>query len=167
MAIKQNQATTKSRVSERRERLKMQRQRADEMAAEAAGVELPTAAPEPESEEKGGLPQVLARHLNGPGSEKMQGRQKMLLKLYKIMSQKSGDDAEMIKGTPFTKEGVAAMMDMLRKRAANEGAKGAAMAGGFINFLKPQSDDQPAVSGASVDKLKLLSRIVAKAKLGD
>lgn len=166
MAIKQSQAQTKSRVSERRERLKMQRQRADEIAAEAAGAELPGEADD-QSKEKSGLPQVLARQLNGAGAQKMQGRQKMLLKIYKIMSQKSGDSAEMIKGTPFTKEGVATLMDMLRKRAANEGAKGAAMAGGFINYLKPQTDDQPAVSGASIDKLKLLARIASQAKKGD
>lgn len=176
MPITQKTTAGKSRLEQRRERLQMQHKRRIE-AAQQGGATPVVEDPAPAADGAGGgaaagagfgamagggLQHIMQKQMNDVGKEKMEFRQKMLMNIYKILTTNAGGGAEQVKGTPFTVEGVEKMMGMLRERAANEGQNGAAMAGGFINYLKPTSDDQPAVSGASVEKLQLVARMASQ-----
>lgn len=104
----------------------------------------------------------LRKRLSSAGKAEMASRQKVVMKVYQMLCKQPEGGSKMIPDTPFTEFGVTQAMKLLRERAANEGAPGAGMAGGFITFLAPADAEEPAVSGASVAKLQHLSRMATK-----
>ncbi len=97
----------------------------------------------------------LAALLGGEAPSKLHG--KILMQIYGILTQSSGSDTKMVPGTQFSEQGVQDLMNKLRMRAANESQKGAKIAGMLLNFLTPKEDEKDVISGASGDKLRVLS----------
>lgn len=93
----------------------------------------------------------------GPGGKR--GRQrKLLMKVYKVLTQTPADTEGHVPDTPFTATGVARLMEMLRSRSEDPSAAGAKIAGGLLNFISPGEDETATSSGASVEKLQMLAR---------
>lgn len=93
----------------------------------------------------------------GPGAKRNRQR-KLLMKVYKVLTQTPADTEGHVPDTPFTATGVARLMDMLRSRAADPSAAGAKIAGGLLNFISPGEGETATSSGASVEKLQMLAR---------
>ena len=98
----------------------------------------------------------------GGGAPEM--RRKAAARVYRMLTNTPPDETGMVEGTPFSKTGVARLMEGLRERAANEGQPGAKVAAGLLNFLAP-SEGEPEVHGASLDRLQRVAR-TASARLG-
>ena len=95
--------------------------------------------------------------MGGPGGKRNRQR-KLLMKVYKVLTQTPADDEGLVPDTPFTATGVARLMEMLRTRAEDPSATGAKIAGGLLNFISPGKDETATSSGASVEKLQMLAR---------
>ncbi len=102
--------------------------------------------------------------LSNRGTEEFKARRKVVMNLYKRLTSQPRGGSPIIEDTPFSEAGVSAVMAKLRERAANESAKGAKVAGGLITFLSPDSPDDASISGASIERLKQLSRLVTRYK---
>lgn len=87
------------------------------------------------------------------------GRQKkMLLKIFKVLTQTPQDENGYVAGTPFTETGVARLMNMLKARSADPSKPGAKVAESLLRFISPSEGEEASASGASVEKLQALSR---------
>lgn len=92
-------------------------------------------------------------------------RRKALGRMARILTDTPADGTGAVPGTPFTRAGVAALVDTLGKRARNEGAPGAKMAARILTFLQArQGDAEGDVHGVSVQKLQRLAKFTASGK---
>lgn len=91
-------------------------------------------------------------------------RRKAAARVYRMLTNTPPDETGMVEDTPFSKTGVARLMEGLRERAANEGQPGAKVAAGLLNFLAP-SEGEPEVHGASLERLQRVARM-AGTRLG-
>lgn len=98
--------------------------------------------------------------LDGIGGDAKRDRQKkLLMKVYRVMTQTPDDGRGLVNGTPFTEAGVERLMSMLDSRKG-ESEIGAKVAAAALNFISPSDGEEATVSGASVAKLQnLASRI--------
>lgn len=86
-------------------------------------------------------------------------RRKALGRMARILTDTPADAAGTVPGTPFTRAGVAVLMDTLGKRARNEGAPGAKMAARVLTFLRAEpGEPEGEVHGVSVQKLQRLAK---------
>lgn len=86
-----------------------------------------------------------------------QARRKAIARIYRVLTDTPADDGGMVEDTPFSKAGVARLMETLRGRAANEGQPGARVAAGLIKFLTPK-DGEAEVHGVSLERLKRVAK---------
>ena len=154
MAAQKKRQSPADRLAERRSRLQSLQNRREAIA------ENPTADAIPGKPEGDGLGKMLKDRLTNTGQSKIQSRQMMMLKVYKMLADNATAGSDMVPGTPFTADGVAKMMDMLRKRAAMEDLKGSSLAAGFVTYLAGNAEEEAVVGGASVKKLQLLAKLV-------
>jgi len=94
----------------------------------------------------------------GAGGPKRGLQRKMLMKVYKVLTQTPADAGGHVADTPFTETGVARLMELLRARSSDPSAQGAKVAGGLLNFISPSEGESATPSGASVEKLQMLAR---------
>lgn len=96
----------------------------------------------------------------GEAGPKRARQRKMLMKVYKVLTQTPEDENGKVPETPFTQSGVARLMQILRDRAADPSQPGAKVAENLLNFINPSEGESATSSGASVEKLQMLSRRV-------
>lgn len=94
------------------------------------------------------------------------GRRKMMVKLYKVMTGKPGDNSGFVAGTPFTNDGVTRLMDMLRQRSKDDSVAGSKMAKSALNFLTPGEGETEGPGGSSLERVKGIAQQVEKLRAG-
>lgn len=100
--------------------------------------------------------------LTGPEGQQ---HRKSLARIYRVMTDTPADETGMVEGTPFSKAGVATLIATLDKRAANESAPGAKMAGALKRVLTNKAEDEgESVHGVSVAKLQKIAEVLGKLK---
>lgn len=99
-----------------------------------------------------------AARLGGDDADS-EAKRKAIARVVKLLRDTPADATGMVPDTPFSKAGVARLIEMLRERAANPNAAGGKVAGGLMKFLSPK-DGEAEVHGASVEKLQRAARMV-------
>lgn len=102
------------------------------------------------------VPDFLLKVATGKGQLPPVQRQ-IFIYLNKILTQLPPQQDDTIPGTSFTYFGVEQLMTLLDERAQDPSAKGAKAAGMALQFLSAH-DGEEEVSGASLEKLKMLSK---------
>lgn len=87
-------------------------------------------------------------------------QRKMLMKVYKVLTQTPEDENGRVQDTPFTESGVARLMELLQQRSSDPSQPGAKVAEGVLNFIRPDEGEETTASGASVAKLQAIARRV-------
>ena len=86
-------------------------------------------------------------------------RQRILKRVYALLTNTPADAAGTVSGTPFSMAGVLKLMDMLKGRATDEGKTGAKAAAGLLKFMEAPAGDENQVHGVSVEKLQRLAKL--------
>ncbi len=88
-------------------------------------------------------------------------RRKAIGRIVRLLSDTPADATGMVPDTPFSKAGVAKLMDMVKTRTSDQSANGAKVAGGLMKFLGAK-DGEDSVHGVSVEKLQRAAKMVGK-----
>ena len=137
--------------------LRKRRERLEALKSKRSGAPAP-ATPAAAPDAPGGPEGGPAMGVFGGGGPKRGRQRKMLMKIYKVLTQTPADTSGMVPDTPFTETGVARLMDMLQTRSSDPSLAGAKVAEGLLNFIRPSEGEGATTSGASVEKLQLLAR---------
>ena len=149
-----NAETPEQEINELRKR----RERLEALKSKRSEVPVPPAAAAPAGlGAKAAGPGALLGG-GGEGGRKRGRQRKMLMKVYKVLTQTPADASGHVPDTPFTETGVARLMDMLRTRSADPALPGAKVAEGLIKFISPSEGESATTGGASVEKLQMLAR---------
>lgn len=140
------------RKEKRRRRLAALRGKRNDDSANAV-----VAAPVSPKAAKGGNKGVSAR-LGGDDADN-EARRKAIARVVRLLSDTPADASGMVPDTPFSKAGVARLMEMLRERAANPTAPGGKVAGGLMKFMSSK-EGEAEVHGASLEKLQRAAKMV-------
>ncbi len=115
------------------------------------------------TEAKGRARKIRARLTEGDGDQRDR-RVQLAVKMRTMLTQTPAGDEGLVDDTPFTKTGVARLMEMLNKRAAATEGAGNKVAANMVEFLSPDEDGEDTVSGASVKKLQMLAKRTERLK---
>ena len=86
-------------------------------------------------------------------------RQRILKRVYALLTSTPADATGTVSGTPFSMAGVLKLMDTLKGRATDESKGGAKAAAGLLKFLEAPAGDENQVHGVSVEKLQRLAKL--------
>lgn len=110
----------------------------------------------------------LRERLASAPSDKRDQRMQFAVKVRGVLVKTPADARGMVEGTPFTQAGVARLMALLDQRAGagSAGAEGkqSKIAARMLKFLAPDTVEEPAVLGVSVEKLRKLATRTEKLK---
>ncbi|MCA0045085.1 hypothetical protein [Celeribacter litoreus] len=142
-AIETEQTEDGQELRNRRDRLEALKSRRASGAPSAAAPARPAS---------GGISSMVGQ------GESAKRQRKLLVKIYKVMTQTPADGRGGVPDTPFTEAGVERLMKMLSTRASDGSQAGAKVAGGVLNFLTPADGEAATASGASIAKLQTIAR---------
>ena len=86
-------------------------------------------------------------------------RQRILKRVYTLLTSTPADATGTVAGTPFSMAGVLKLMHALKGRATDESKGGAKAAAGLLKFLEAPAGDENQVHGVSVEKLQRLAKL--------
>ena len=105
----------------------------------------------------------LKDRFSATSKDKKDRMMQLTLKLRAVLVNTPADGQGMVPDTPFSQAGVVRMMDLLNQRSDKSDANGSKVAARMVKLLEPKDENDPAIAGASVARLQILSKRMDKA----